>query len=315
LKYIWTSVALLLCVGSAHGAGVPGPCVNVLSENKLWYQNSRMGETKALLLQARQEGFRSIRLNLFPAAVAEGGVDAIDAWYQSLRVLVTYGNSVGLHMIIDLHESNRCGVDSSECRRLTTEFWSRTAGMFSDTRFDVSYELLNEPKGEMVSQWGALYPQLIKLVRSKDRHHSIIVGGKGYSTIWDLPPADPDQERIIYTFHYYNPMSFTHQGADWLKAHPSLAERRNIGWGSYADRTRLAIDFRSVDGWRSRNDAPLFLGEFGVFKRAPAEDRVVWLSSVARMSEQRGITWCLFDYEGGFGVEGLLPAIQKGARR
>lgn len=289
---------------------VPTPCVNILSENKSWFLKDRMVKSRELISAASDEGVKAVRMNLFPQARGGGDrEDSLDRWHLALKDLVSYANSMEIHVVIDFHESNLCSVNADLCVKVMREFWKRVSSEFSENKYDVSFEILNEPKGEISYKWSSIYPQMVAEIRKNDQIHPIIVGGKGYSTIWDLPVPDVRYENVIYTFHYYNPMSFTHQGADWLKAHPMLASRRNVAWGDYADRVRLRNDFNSIDGWLNRNDARVFLGEFGVFKRAPAAERIAWLRSVAAMSDDRKISWCAFDYEGGFGVKGRVKDI------
>jgi len=301
------AIGIVMTSGAAAG-NVPTPCVNVFSENKGWYQPDQLPSSRALLKEAAGEGVKAVRLNLFPFETMSDPAQS-RMWRSALRDLVSYGNGIGLHVIIDLHESNMCSREAEECVAELRRFWQQTASDFSASRYDVSYEILNEPKGAIASRWSALFPQIIKIIRASDRSHSIIVGGKGYSTIWDLPRSDPSLKNVIYTFHYYNPMGFTHQGADWLKAYPALAAKRNVGWGSYADRQKLRNDLRSLDGWLLRNRAELFMGEFGVFKRAPAPDRELWTRELISAADARNVSWCIFDYEGGFGVRGNVKRI------
>jgi len=47
----------------------------------------------------------------------------------------------------------------------------------------------------------------------------------------------------------------------------------------------------------------LFCGEFGVYiPNSPHADRVFWYDVVRKYLEEKGITWTIWDYQGGFGI-------------
>ena len=50
----------------------------------------------------------------------------------------------------------------------------------------------------------------------------IIFGGTRYNSVVSVPElADPHDDKVVYTFHSYEPLIFTHQGAYWVDGMPS----------------------------------------------------------------------------------------------
>jgi endoglucanase len=139
------------------------------------------------------------------------------------------------------------------------------------------------------------------------------------------PLRDPN---VIYAFHFYEPHIFTHQGATWstnywhsLKdvPYPSSPDNvqkvmdqlpdpvRRMAIERYGmDRwnaTRIDGEISQVAAWTSRWNVPVICNEFGVYrKNTNPTDRAAWISDVRTALEKHGISWAMWDYDGGFGI-------------
>jgi len=130
-----------------------------------------------------------------------------------------------LNAIIDLHHTE---FDGKVPEAATTErivwLWSEIAKRYKKTDPNrVFFELRNEPHDIKPEDWRLQAKEIIKAVRSIERDHTLIVGFHDWNSRQALIDSKPfADENIIYTFHYYDPFVFTHQGATW--AGEGLAE-------------------------------------------------------------------------------------------
>lgn len=119
----------------------------------------------------------------------------------------------------------------------------------------VLFELINEPslRGEAeMSKWQGMAEALHSSARQQAPELPLVLTGCNYSGFYELTRLDPAPFRhsnVFYTFHYYEPHLFTHQGIDV----PGDAAQRIQGlrWPPQkADQVRLDEEFQR-HGWMS----------------------------------------------------------------
>jgi endoglucanase len=128
----------------------------------------------------------------------------------------------------------------------------------------------------------------------------------------DLKPFD--NEKVVYTFHFYYPFEYTHQG---LKNHSqkpieypgyafSTFKRDKIYWDKIQMKNylRVAIDFCN------KYDKKLFIGEFSTVRWAPAADK--WVNDILQTLEENNVSW---SYHGIGGWNGWNPTFAKSDRK
>ena len=55
-------------------------------------------------------------------------------------------------------------------------------------------------------------------IYNEDKNRIYIIGGTNYNSLDELMQFGKiNDDRILYTFHFYEPYIFTHQGAEWTK--------------------------------------------------------------------------------------------------
>jgi endoglucanase len=137
------------------------------------------------------------------------------------------------------------------------------------------------------------------------------------------PFEDPN---IIYTFHYYDPFIFTHQGATWageglpdLKRVPFPANKDEIAIPASArgkwvenlinvykedsDGAKMFRDLKAAKDWSEKYKVPIFLGEFGSFtKYASEEDRCRHAATVYAALGRLKIPNAWWEWDGGFNM-------------
>ena len=235
-----------------------------------------------------------------------------------------------IYIILDNHPHDSRGIPATteHTKEILVKIWPQMAAHFKDRSKYVLYEILNEPNGMAADQWGRIQGELIEVIRKIDPKHTIIVGGVGYNSVDGLLslPKYADNN-LIYTFHFYSPFIFTHQGADWTSTSlaplagvpfpydsermPSTPDTLKGTWvesdlRNYPNKAALSSLSKSLDQavtFSRKRHVPIFCGEFGVFMpHSPAEDRVRWYKFVAEALDQRKIPWTSLDYYDGFGL-------------
>jgi len=251
--------------------------------------------------------------------------------FKFLDTAVDWAEKYGIYIIIDNHSFDPVKNTENDIDKILIPVWEQVAKRYKDRSDYVVYEILNEPHGISDSRWGEVQGMAINAIRKYDAKHFIIAGGTDYNSIGKLSsiPAYKD-DKIIYTFHFYDPFLFTHQGASWTgdpaltnlagvpfpydgRRRPKIPSELRGTWvensfynGDYkkaADLKTLYSNLnRAVSFSRERN-VPVFCGEFGVFMISSLNaDRVRWYQLVTAALVKRNISRASWDYYGGFGV-------------
>jgi len=214
-------------------------------------------------------------------------------------------------------------------------YWEALARHYAGFSADrIFFEVMNEPHlsaREKVdpSWWQPVQESLVAAIRRGAPLNTIIVTGEKWGGIDGLLDLKPLKEaNLVYSFHWYEPFTFTHQGATWTdpiqaelagipypsspgsvqEAAAALADpkarERVIRYGSESwDAARVRAGLRRAAEWGAANLVPVFCGEFGVYRKvAPPADRLAWIHDVRTSLESLGIGWSMWDYETDFGL-------------
>jgi endoglucanase len=246
-----------------------------------------------------------------------------------LDLAVDWAEKYELHLIIDNHSFDPDNPTAEDIDKILLPVWDQVARRYKDRSDYIIYEILNEPHGISDERWGEIQGMAIETIRKVDQKHSIVVGGAGWNGIDNLylipEYSDPN---LIYTFHFYDPFLFTHQGATWCGPLYDLLEEIPFP----ADKNRMPKLHSNLRGtwleWALKNDypkdaspqklystldkvvtfskvrnVPIFCGEFGVFMaHSPPADRITWYEFITKAFVRRNISRTSWDYRGGFGI-------------
>ncbi len=253
----------------------------------------------------------------------------LDKVYLSfLDSAVKWCEQLELYIMIDNHSFDPSVSTTADIEGILTRVWIQTADYFRDRSSYILYEILNEPHGISTAEWGAIQQRVIMAIRDKDKKHTIVVGGSGYNSYNELKnlPLYNDQN-LLYTFHFYDPFVFTHQGASWntpsmvplagvpfpydAARMPECPQSLKGSWietrlnNYYSEGTVSAVK-KLIDNalsFRDTRKVNIFCGEFGVYiPNSPESDRIFWYDEVRKYFEQNDVPWTIWDYQGGFGI-------------
>ncbi|HSC86843.1 MAG TPA: glycoside hydrolase family 5 protein [Polyangiaceae bacterium] len=281
---------------------------------------------------ARAAGLDHVRLPVrFSAHADQTAPYTIDpAFFARIDWAVENALSRGLSIIVDLHHYEELMKDPDAHVERTVGLWKQIAERYRDRPDSVLFELLNEPCNQLTpDKLNALYARLLPVVRATNPTRTLIVD----SFFWASPNylknlTLPDDPNLVVSFHMYQPILFTHQGASWMDPEfqstgitfpgPSnqpvraTAAAESTGWtrdwlNNYRTQPAstnpsspraVAAEFDTVTRYVAQTGRRAYLGEFGAVDFADATSRENYLRLVRREAERRGFAWSVWD-DGG----------------
>jgi aryl-phospho-beta-D-glucosidase BglC (GH1 family) len=283
----------------------------------------------------RRMGFDNVRLTVEPAPMFDpASPESLpEAYLARLDAAISMFLARGVAVVVDVHPSDefktRLGTDDEHVRAFA-RFWRAFARHLS--RFDpdrVFLELLNEPMVTDAHRWATIQARLVAAAREGAPRHTIIATGANWSSPDELLRVEPVADaNVVYAFHFYEPHTFTHQGATWgspewkfltsvpYPSTPEIVAPRLAGVTDERARAALAhygeerwnaahveAEIARAARWARTHRVAVVCNEFGVYRKyaAPAE-REAWLRDVRTALERHKIGWAMWDYAGGFAV-------------
>lgn len=231
---------------------------------------------------------------------------AIDeAFLARVAHVVEAGLSRGLSLIINQHHFVELMDDPEAQRDRFLGIWRQVGRRFHGYPDALVFEVLNEPNGRLTAPlWNRLWPSAYEELRGGEPSRLLALGPADWNNVTGLEDFSlasiADDPRVIATFHYYEPHSFTHQGAQWVKPPHPMGAR----WtGSGAEVAAVERDLDRAAEWGRKEGRSLFIGEFGAYqKHSRWEEILLWTRCVREEAEKRGIGWCLWEFCHSFGV-------------
>ncbi len=240
----------------------------------------------------------------------------------------------GLNLIIDLHKTygymfstiDRDFGDGffhdEELQAAFIRLWETFAQRYGKYADRVAFELLNEVDlPNVVDEWNAIIRKAIAAIRPIAPDSWILVGGVRYNAVTSVPTLDaPADDKIVYNFHCYEPLVFTHQKAPWVRnmprdfeigypepinAYARAGETLGMWQAGDLDPAKeqpisaeyFSAMFQCAVEYAAKHNAPLYCGEYGVIDRAPTADTLRWLQDINAAFVKNGIGRALWTYK------------------
>ena len=262
----------------------------------------------------------------------EGGIEYVNR-------AVEYAGKYGLNMVLDLHktagfffheEAHESGFFEDEAlQERFYKLWENFAKLYGSLSDRVAFELLNEVTDKAyMPTWIGIMEKCVKRIRKYAPDTYILLGGywnNAVTAVKDLPL--PFDDKIVYNFHCYEPIIFTHQTAHWVKGLEDYKISYPDKAGFYASESkRLGV---SVDGFdamgedenlntkyfeklfesaiktAAERNVPLYCGEYGVIDMADTKSTIRWLKDITAVLDKYDIGRALWSYRSmNFGFVG-----------
>jgi len=266
-------------------------------------------EEENLRVLARDFGANQVRwqLNWTPMKKAEEwaqDLDAFDDWLASALPDADKAaeacEKYGLHMLLDLHTPPGGRAEGGVCRMFRegryadklVEVWRMLARRYKGRDVIYAYDLINEPVEPGMggtTTWRELATRVTRAIREIDPGKPVVVepgpwgGPAGFDTLVPL-----DLDRDIYSFHMYQPHSFTHQGVH--APSPPIRYPGVIGGGSW-DKERLREAMLPAIEFQLEYNVHMYVGEFSAIRWAPDNSAYRYLRDLIELFEEMGWDW------------------------
>lgn len=301
-----------------------------------WFQANSPTEihftkyTKQDFENIKSLGVDVIRLpiNLHSMTLGSPGYELHPLFTRFLDEVIDWAEELELNLILDNHTFDPATSTDPNIGAVLIPVWENMAEHFKERSTNIYYEILNEPHGIGDAEWNAIQLNVIDAIRAIDSVHTIIVGPAGWNSYNNLKyMPEYEDDNLIYTFHFYDPFLFTHQGASWTD--PSLVSLSGMpfpynasnmpqlpndlvgtwvagAFNNYQNEGTIGKVRQLIDlavAFKEERNVKIFCGEFGVYiPNSNNTDRILWYNIVRTYLEANEIAWTSWDYHGGFGL-------------
>ena len=233
----------------------------------------------------------------------------IESGFAYIDSAISWAKKYGLNMVLDLHKTQGFSFDDysehelgfwekEEFQNLFYKLWEEFAIRYGKEKI-LAFELLNEITDKAYNdKWMEIAEKAVAAIRKHTKETKVIFGGYYNNSVVSVKDlALPFDENIVYTFHSYEPLLFTHQGAYWVKEmdrnfrmkYPvskteykkllqvalSVPSRFSISddalSGEYFNADYYENMFKEAMDIAEERNVALYVGEYGVIDLADAE--------------------------------------------
>lgn len=282
-------------------------------------------------------GFDHIRLPFDYNVVQNDDGTFKEEGFALIDQFIDWCKKYKMNVVLDLHKA--CGYDFNDAaagtkntlftdpklQDLYLSLWDKVSERYGKYDF-IAFELLNEVvEDKNADLWNDLIDKAVPVIRKNAPSAKIIYGGIMWNNAKMLKLLrNPHDENIIFTFHFYSPIKFTHQKAYWMKDtidqgltvnypgenmeyHKNLPGNAVQATDVYETKCEKMgpeymeeIMMEAINSAKKMN-VSVYCGEFGVIDQAPVEDTVNWFRDVASVFKKHNIstavwTWKAMDF-------------------
>jgi endoglucanase len=243
------------------------------------------------LQSIRNQGFDFVRLSVDPGPMLSVSgpkrAEALNVLGDAVKLTL----SSGLKVVFDYHPVGQVpaysltalNVGANEpasvaYRQMVAETASFLAGLVPNAAERIAIDLFNEPQfypcdGSGGRNWNGVLSALVKAARTAAPDLTLIVSGACGGNIKGLVNLDARQlsdANLLYSFHYYEPLTFSHQGTDarkWLTGVPwpptvrSLEQSIALSVGKLEAQPKLSPSARLAAESEIRNQLQKYYAE------------------------------------------------------
>ncbi len=177
------------------------------------------------------------------------------------------------------------------------EVWRKMTQRYKGNTTIWGFDLVNEPNDDETApdckDWQALSLVAGQAVREIDPDRTLIIEPSKYGGLTGWPNFNPlPLTHVVYSFHMYDPLIFTHQGVIGRDRgpvpYPGAIDGKMWNRDALLAAMQPAIDFAQ------RYRVHMYVGEFSAVRWAPGADH--YLADVTSLFEAQGWDWSYHAY-------------------
>lgn len=287
--------------------------------------------TEADIAEIASWGADHVRLPIDYNIIQNEDGTFIESGFAHIERCISWCKKYNLKMVLDLHKAAGYVFDdktycqffyNEELQDIFVNLWLELTRRYGDMHSFISFELLNEITARETAEiWNRIADRTIKAIRTLNKDVKIIIGGYFNSSIEGLELLEkPADENIVFTFHCYSPLLFTHQTAYWVETMPAdfkidypgtVSDYREKSHEFFNDDYKNEFDydgdmidtsfferlFSSAVAISEKYNVPLYCGEYGVIDKADLNSTVRWFDDINAAFEKYNIPRAVWTYK------------------
>lgn len=288
--------------------------------------------TEGDIARLREWGADHVRLPFISDIVEKNGV-VNEEYIVFLDQCITWCEKYQMGVLLDLHEIEGHGylpndevppiLCDSKIQEKCAFIWRTLAKRYLGkvNRFIV-FELLNEVHDPESYNWIKLYKMLVQEIRKIDSERMILIGTNEANSPFRFAELEVlNDPNIVYNFHFYDPVVFTHQLAgfseeqmaygkkihypgeipdfiDFLKDHKQWVDRyTHTQWDDSINHGSMMKYLKNVISFQKYTNREVYCGEYGVVDQADINDRIAWIADLQTFLTEHHIGRAYWNYK------------------
>lgn len=280
-------------------------------------------------------GFDHVRLPIDEEHMWNENGEKEDEAFELMHNAINWSFENNLKVIIDLHvlrshhfnrPDNRELWEDKSSQESFIKFWHELSSELEKyPNSKLAYEPLNEAVSDNPDDWNNLINWVIAEIRKLEPNRTIIMGSNNWQQVGsfkDLRVPEND-ENIILSFHYYEPILLTHYQAEWTpikdlniqvtypgklisdesysKLDEDLAEYV-IDRNHTYNRSVMDTEIKQAVDIANKYGVKLYCGEFGAYPTTNLAMRVEYYKDLISIFDKYDIAWSHWNYKNDFPV-------------